>query len=199
MAALSGSTRRRLGAVLRALAAADDSQSRTEGSLRWDEKLNDWREKAPEDEESDEEDEITPSGRVPELDLCLEILTEDDAWFHDSVKTANGGAFSQCVSCWGVPIYATAGVPAPKLLHAANVLAQWLDNDEDGVPDCPAVLERLVADDASMIMTATPEEMETVGFDQFSRSSLGNVQGVCKFTGNLSLPVIHESVLMDCL
>ena len=94
---------------------------------------------------------------------------------------------------------ATAGVPAPKLLHAANVLAQWLDNDEDGVPDCPAVLERLVADDASMIMTATPEEMETVGFDQFSRSSLGNVQGVCKFTGNPSLPVIHGSVLTDGL
>ena len=40
------------------------------------------------------------------------------------------------------------------------------------------MLERLVADDAAMIMTTTPEEMESVGFSQFSRSSLGNVQGV---------------------
>lgn len=153
--------------------------SRTEGSpLRWDKASEAWRPKRPDDPESDGEDEIAFSGRAPEKDLCLEILTEKDAWFHDSVKLSNGGPFTQCVSVWGVPIYATAGVPAPKLGHAAQVLAQWLDNDEDGQPDCPMVLERLVADDAALIMTATSEEMEDVGFSQFGRTSLGNVQGL---------------------
>ena len=46
--------------------------------------------------------------------------------------------------------------------------------------DCPAVLERLVADDASLIMTATSEEMEEIGFSQFNRlrSYLSNTQGL---------------------
>jgi len=164
--------RRRLRAVLSAVASSGASASRTEGSpLRWDEASEEWRPKSPDDPESDEEDDISPSGRGPEPALCLDILTEADTWYHDAVKVSAGGAFAQCVSVWGVPIYATATVPPPKLLHAAHVLAQWLDNDEDGVPDCPAVLERLVADDAALIMSATNAEMEEVGFSQFNRSS----------------------------
>jgi len=48
------------------------------------------------------------------------------------------------------------------------------------VADCPAVLARLVADDASLIMTATSEEMDEIGFSQFNRlrSYLSNTQGL---------------------
>ena len=116
--------RRRLRAVERAVAAAAPASaegSRTEGSpARWDEELGAWRPKSPDDPESDEEDEVSPSGRLPEPELCLDILGVTDPWFCEEVK----GVFSQMVSVWGVPIYATAGVPAAKLSHAANVLAQ---------------------------------------------------------------------------
>ena len=41
------------------------------------------------------------------------------------------------VSVFGIRVYATAETPNEKVLHAAHVLAQYLDNDEDGVPDNP--------------------------------------------------------------
>ncbi len=46
-------------------------------------------------------------------------------------------AFTKKVIVLGVPIYATNTTGDDKLLHAAGVLAQFLDNDEDGAPDNP--------------------------------------------------------------
>lgn len=60
--------------------------------------------------------------------------------------------FDQYVDVFGVAIYATDAVPEDKLLHAAAVMAQYLDNDEDGEPDNPLVLETLVENSASMIL-----------------------------------------------
>ena len=52
--------RRRLRAVLSAVASSGASASRTEGSpLRWDEASEEWRPKSPDDPESDEEDDIS--------------------------------------------------------------------------------------------------------------------------------------------
>ena len=47
-------------------------------------------------------------------------------------------------------------------MHAAKGLAQWLDNDEDGVVDCPQALEAMVASDAIVIMAADGEEQSVV-------------------------------------
>eukprot|EP01046_Picozoa_sp_COSAG06_P033374 COSAG06_NODE_3402_length_5394_cov_12.090115_6_plen_113_part_00 len=66
--------------------------------------------------------------RSPEATLHLAVRTEDDAWPHEAAKQRNGGFAVHCVSAWGVPIYATQGVPTATLSHAGHVLAQWLDN-----------------------------------------------------------------------
>ena len=59
------------------------------------------------------------------------------------------------------------------------MLAQWLDNDEDGVPDCPAALARMVADDASLVMTGTEGREELAGvYSQFGPGVLSNSQGL---------------------
>ena len=74
-------------------------------------------------------------------------------------------AFSQVgcdkyVNVFGVHIFATPTTPADKLSHAAGVLAQYLDNNEDGIPDNTRVLSHLVSRNVFIIMPGTEAEME---------------------------------------
>jgi len=48
------------------------------------------------------------------------------------------------IDVFGVVVIATNSAPLPYVVHTAGVLAQFLDNDEDGVPDEPNVLDKLV-------------------------------------------------------
>ena len=68
--------------------------------------------------------------------------------------------FSKYIEIFGVPIYATSHVTDAKLLHAANVLAQYLDNDADGVPDNLLVLNALHLHDGAIPMFQTEWEYE---------------------------------------
>ena len=73
--------------------------------------------------------------------------------------------FSKHVSVFGVHIFASSGTDDAKVLHAAHVLAQYLDNDEDGVVDDAALVaemtERLGG--ANLIMFADEAEIESSG------------------------------------
>ena len=44
--------------------------------------------------------------------------------------------FSKQVDVFGVKVFATRRTPDAKVLHAASVLAQYLDNDADGCLEC---------------------------------------------------------------
>ena len=61
---------------------------------------------------------------------------------------------------FGIHIFASQTTPEDKLSHAAGVLAQYLDNDEDGVPDNTRVLSHLVSRNVFIIMPGTETEME---------------------------------------
>ncbi|MEM7534460.1 MAG: hypothetical protein AAF639_19920 [Chloroflexota bacterium] len=52
-----------------------------------------------------------------------------------------------------VLICGTSKVPAEKLVHAANVAAEWLDNDEDGMVDDAGLHETLIANKPVVIMS----------------------------------------------
>ena len=56
-------------------------------------------------------------------------------------------------------------VPQEKISHAANVAAQWLDNNQDGVVDNPAVLEELKKNKATLLMSE-------MGFSEIKSSTL---------------------------
>lgn len=73
--------------------------------------------------------------------------------------------FTKHVGVLGVHVYATASTSDADVLHAAGVLAQYLDNDEDGSADNPAVLAQLDGRHASMIMWPTFEAFESSGFE----------------------------------
>ena len=64
------------------------------------------------------------------------------------------------VNVFGVHIFASPTTSKDKLSHAAGVLAQYLDNDEDGVPDNTLVLSHLVSRNVFIIMPGTEAEME---------------------------------------
>ncbi len=75
--------------------------------------------------------------------------------------------FSQYVDVFGVGIYATGDIPESKILHAAGVMAQYLDNDEDGLPDDPAVIRAMQAKQASIYIFPRPDSRaEEDFFDQ---------------------------------
>lgn len=66
--------------------------------------------------------------------------------------TTGFDVFSKKVDVFGVVVYATADTPDDKVLHAAAVLAEYLDNDEDGVPDNQNVVNEMVSRNASLVM-----------------------------------------------
>ena len=61
--------------------------------------------------------------------------------------------FTKRIDVFGIHLYGTPAAPDRKMHHAANVLAQYLDNDEDGVPDNPRVVAELVKKKSVLIMT----------------------------------------------
>lgn len=75
--------------------------------------------------------------------------------------------FSKYVSVFGVNIFATSDTADAKVLHAAHVLAQYLDNDENGVVDDPAVVESLLSSNASLLMTRLEDDFEKLDPEAF--------------------------------
>ena len=68
--------------------------------------------------------------------------------------------FSKYSEAFGVHVFATEGVSDEKVLHVATVLAEYLDNDEDGTPDNPLVTNALRDRDAFMFLTVDEDELE---------------------------------------
>ncbi len=60
--------------------------------------------------------------------------------------------YNRKVMVFGVPIYAAPKVDDDKLLHAANLMAQYLDNDEDGKVDNPKVMNAMLKANAALFM-----------------------------------------------
>lgn len=77
--------------------------------------------------------------------------------------------FPKSTSVFGTLIVGTAKTSDESMIHAANVMAQYLDNDEDGIADNLAVVERLKSQGATLLMAANPAETESL-FDQLPES-----------------------------
>ena len=60
------------------------------------------------------------------------------------------GGLTKYVDVYGCSIYAESTIPDAKVLHAAAVWAELIDNDEDGIVDDPALLTQLQNSQAIM-------------------------------------------------
>ena len=90
--------------------------------------------------------------------------------------------FSKKVNVFGVLIYATSDVSNQDLLHAANVMAQYLDNNEDSLIDNPLVLNNMVSNNSAMVLFGSEGSSELqffmdAGDDVFDNYRLQDLYG----------------------
>jgi hypothetical protein len=96
--------------------------------------------------------------------------------------------FSKQVDVFGLKVYATANTPDAKVLHAANVLAQYIDNNADGQPDNALVLKMMMKHKAGMIMTATERDLERLDVHRHIPEKVWDNMGLQSLYGEETLP-----------
>ena len=82
------------------------------------------------------------------------------------------------VNVFGIHIFASQTTPEDKLSHAAGVLAQYLDNNENGVPDNTLVLSQLVSRNVFIIMPGTEAEIEQMEMEPVEEAGYQYGQGL---------------------
>jgi len=73
--------------------------------------------------------------------------------------------FTKQIDVFGIKILATSGTPDEKIIHAGNILAQYLDNDEDGIPDNQDVINELIKKNATLFMFKNQREAMRFNFN----------------------------------
>lgn len=74
-------------------------------------------------------------------------------------------SFSQQYEVFGVPLIATKKTPDKSVKHALAVLRGYLDNDRDGKPDNPAVVDALIINNGAMVLGKHEDDLEDA-FDE---------------------------------
>ena len=70
------------------------------------------------------------------------------------------GPFTKHVEVFGSHVIATSSVSDDDLLHASIILAEYLDNDEDGIIDDQHIGDNLSMRSATLVMGATESDLE---------------------------------------
>lgn len=93
-------------------------------------------------------------------------------------------SFNRKVVVFGIDIYAVSGVEDAKLLHAANVMAQYLDNDEDGNIDNQLVLDKMKENKAFVVMWKKESDLNIDPPSDREGQDLGNDETFPAFVAN---------------
>jgi len=115
-----------------------------------------------------------PYSRITLLIVCGVLLLVSSAVVVAVESESPGSgetevAVTKKVMVLGVPVYATNTTRDEKILHAAGVLAQFLDNDEDGEPDNPKVHQAILETGGAIVMTRTEREGRHISRDERPR------------------------------
>lgn len=71
-------------------------------------------------------------------------------------------AFPKFTSVFNIQLRASEQVPDTKLLHAARIMAEYLDNNDDGVAENQQVVDELVKRKATLIMARDEAELNSL-------------------------------------
>lgn len=102
-----------------------------------------------------------PAGRDPNFT----IIANTDS---------NFPGFTKKTIVFGIPIYAVTAVDDTRLLHAANIMAQYIDNNEDGTIDNPLVVDKMLENNAFMVMWKNESDLNINPPNQALGQDLGN-------------------------
>ena len=118
----------------------------------------------------------------------------------DSETTHLGGGilispvFTKQVEVFGLRVYATNTTGDDKLLHAANILAEYIDNDEDGIPDNPKIMKALIEGKGAIVMRKTEGERTTGprprGQGLYDEETIPNARAQGRFDASLE-EILH--------
>ncbi len=76
-----------------------------------------------------------------------------------AIAHAQSSALPKRVEVFGLYVYGTDAAPDEKLLHAASVLAEYLDSDEDGQPDNQEIVDAMVGKKATMVAAKNSDDL----------------------------------------
>ena len=107
----------------------DDDDAKDDDSENDDEKDDD-------DKNNGESENISPASPTA-CKSTVKVVGNvgDTATNRINTAVARSANYSKGLTVFGINILATSEVPDEKLLHAANITAELIDNNEDGTPD----------------------------------------------------------------
>jgi|TARA_B110000263_G_scaffold76218_1_gene66617 hypothetical protein len=105
------------------------------------------------------------------LIFCLNLYS---CTSKEEVKT-DGNTFTKSITVFGIKILATNNTGDAKVIHAAKILAQYLDNDENGKVDNKLVVDKMNSVGATLVMFKDEDESEKFIYEG---SDLDHAQGL---------------------
>lgn len=93
-------------------------------------------------------------------------------------------SFNRKVEVFGIKLFAVPAVEDAKLLHAANLMAQYIDNNEDGVPDNQEIVDHMVANNAFMVLWKSDSDLDIEPPSGWEGQDLGNDETHPSFVAN---------------
>jgi hypothetical protein len=96
---------------------------------------------------------------IEDLAYTFSFVTEGE---NEEEFTDEDSGLSKKVMVFGIPVYATATISDTKLLHAAKVMAEYLDNDSDGAADDVKIVTAMKSQNAYFFMSSSEAEEETL-------------------------------------
>ena len=99
-----------------------------------------------------------------------------------------GNIFAKYTDTFGIRTYATTAVSDSKLLHASRILAEYLDNNEDGIIDSQLIVQTLIENKATMVIFKDESEQDSFELEAIEQTDI-NFQNLFD----------HEIILMERL
>ncbi|MBT7852995.1 MAG: hypothetical protein HN675_06710, partial [Opitutae bacterium] len=124
-----------------------------------------------------EEDEAPGEVDAPDGDNNIgPVLTVGS--LPSSMPSILRSAFSKYINVFGVNVIGTSSVSDSKIIHAATVMAEYLDNNEDGQPDSIPLVEKLVGQNATLLLGANESQTDNLDFDALERAGYTALQAL---------------------